>query len=401
MTIVMPQEVERIIATLERAGFEAYAVGGCVRDSILKRKPNDWDITTNAKPEEVKALFHRTVDTGIQHGTVTVMITRTGYEVTTYRLDGDYSDHRHPKSVQFTADLAEDLRRRDFTINAMAYNERTGVVDLYQGQEDLKNHIIRAVGNPLERFEEDALRILRAVRFAAQLGFSIEEETYAAAKSLSHHLASISKERIREELEKILQSHHPEYVKYLNDLGTMEWIFPAYPLNYVRILSLLKKVPEKVEMRTAAFFYLGKKASDPSSVAEKAMKELRYDNETKKKVLNYIRFVKEKVDENPVTLRRLMHQYETMPFKDLLLFYGLVKHEDLTCVLRIVNQIFRNEDCYSLKTLKITGSDLIFMGIPQGKMLGEILNRMLDMVIENPELNNREILRTFAENLKN
>ena len=170
-SITLPENVKRIIRTLETAGFEAYAVGGCVRDALLNRVPQDWDITTSALPEEVKRLFPRTVDTGIEHGTVTVMRGQEGYEVTTYRIDGTYEDFRHPDSVTFTRNLGEDLLRRDFTINAMAYNESTGLVDLFDGMKDLQAGIIRAVGNPAERFSEDALRILRAVRFAAQLGF--------------------------------------------------------------------------------------------------------------------------------------------------------------------------------------------------------------------------------------
>lgn len=174
MVFEIPQKVEIIINILEKAGYEAYAVGGCVRDALLGRTPNDWDITTSAKPEQVKALFHRTVDTGIAHGTVTVLLEKEGFEVTTYRVDGEYEDGRHPKEVTFTACLEEDLKRRDFTINAMAYNPRKGLVDLFEGQKDLENKVIRCVGDPLERFTEDALRIMRAVRFSAQLGFFLE-----------------------------------------------------------------------------------------------------------------------------------------------------------------------------------------------------------------------------------
>ena len=177
--IFMPPQVERILERLNEKGFEAYAVGGCVRDSLLGRQPEDWDITTSARPEQVKALFRRTIDTGILHGTVTVMMDGAGYEVTTYRIDGEYADGRHPKQVVFTPDLLEDLKRRDFTINAMAYSPETGIVDAFGGMEDLKAGIIRCVGNPIDRFTKDALRILRAVRFSAQLGFEIEAEPWS------------------------------------------------------------------------------------------------------------------------------------------------------------------------------------------------------------------------------
>ena len=194
--IDIPKSVKLIIDILEKNGYEAFGVGGCVRDTILDRKPQDWDITTSALPNQVKELFYRTIDTGIQHGTVTVLIKGVGYEVTTYRIDGEYNDSRHPESVEFTADLIEDLKRRDFTINAMAYNPGIGLVDAFDGIGDIEKKEIRCVGNPRERFGEDALRILRAVRFSAQLGFHIEEGTMEAIKELAGTLENISAERI-------------------------------------------------------------------------------------------------------------------------------------------------------------------------------------------------------------
>lgn len=206
MNIKLPEAVREIIGCLENAGHEAYAVGGCVRDTLLGRKPEDWDITTSAKPPEIKQFFKRTIDTGIQHGTVTVLINHVGYEVTTYRIDGEYEDNRHPKQVEFTGNLTEDLQRRDFTINAMAYNERTGLVDAFDGVGDLTRGVIRCVGNPGMRFDEDALRMLRAVRFSGQLGFSIDGQTREAIIERAHHLKKISAERIRVELTKLLVS---------------------------------------------------------------------------------------------------------------------------------------------------------------------------------------------------
>ena len=197
MNIQVPEKVNMIIETLLAHGFEAYAVGGCVRDGLLGREADDWDITTSAGPYEVKALFRRTIDTGIQHGTVTVMLDKEGFEVTTYRIDGEYEDGRHPKEVLFTKNLEEDLKRRDFTINAMAYNEQTGMVDIFGGVQDLKDKIIRCVGVAGDRFDEDALRIMRAFRFSAQLGFSIEENTRIAAAERAENLKKISAERIR------------------------------------------------------------------------------------------------------------------------------------------------------------------------------------------------------------
>ena len=228
MQINYPANVRKIIDTLQDKGYEAYAVGGCVRDSILGRIPNDWDITTNALPEEVKKLFRRTIEVGIEHGTVKVMIGNEGYEITTYRIDGEYEDGRHPKEVTFTASLSEDLRRRDFTINAMAYSEKTGLVDLFGGTYDLNAGIIRAVGDPEERFTEDALRILRALRFSATLGYEIEKGTVDAIRKLAPTLSKISAERIRDELEKLICSDHPDRMRTAYELGVTKVFFPEW-----------------------------------------------------------------------------------------------------------------------------------------------------------------------------
>ncbi|MBQ7469999.1 MAG: CCA tRNA nucleotidyltransferase, partial [Pseudobutyrivibrio sp.] len=224
----LPADVSKIINILESNGHEAYAVGGCVRDCILGKIPHDWDITTSALPETVKSLFDRTFDTGIEHGTVTVLLHGVGYEVTTYRVDGKYEDGRHPKEVTFTASLEEDLKRRDFTINAMAYNETKGLVDLFGGEADLEAGIIRAVGNPTERFTEDALRMLRALRFSAQLGFDIEANTYQAIKDLAPTLERISAERIQVEMVKLITSDHPERMRDVYETGLTKVFFPEF-----------------------------------------------------------------------------------------------------------------------------------------------------------------------------
>lgn len=227
-SIEIPKPAEEIIETLNSHGFEAYVVGGCVRDSLLGKKPQDWDITTSAKPQEIKTVFGRTIDTGIAHGTVTIMRGKEGYEVTTYRIDGEYEDGRHPKDVTFTSNLEEDLKRRDFTINAMAYHPRTGLIDIFEGIQDLENKKIRCVGNPMDRFTEDALRILRAVRFSAQLGFTIEPQTRAAIKNIAPNLIHISKERIQMELTKLLLSNHPNYVKLVFEYGITPYISKTF-----------------------------------------------------------------------------------------------------------------------------------------------------------------------------
>ena len=228
--IKMHGKVNNIIGVLQEAGFEAYAVGGCIRDSLLGRTPNDWDITTSAKPMEVKALFSHTIDTGIQHGTVTILLDREGFEVTTYRIDGEYEDGRHPKEVSFTGSLEEDLKRRDFTINALAYNETAGLIDIFEGQKDLKDGIIRCVGNAEERFTEDALRMLRAIRFSAQLGYRIEENTLTAIHKLAGNLEKISAERIQTELLKLMVSPHPDYLRTAYECGVTKVFFPEFNL---------------------------------------------------------------------------------------------------------------------------------------------------------------------------
>ena len=226
--IVIPEQVNSILESLQKAGYEAYVVGGCVRDALLGREPHDWDITTSALPTEVKNVFPRTVDTGLQHGTVTVLCGGTGYEVTTFRVDGVYEDGRHPKEVTFTPSLKEDLRRRDFTINAMAYNNASGLVDLFGGQQDLENGVVRAVGDPVQRFTEDALRIMRAIRFSAQLGYEIEPGTLKAAEILAPNLQKISSERIREELEKTLVSDRPELLRTAWAAGITKEFIPEF-----------------------------------------------------------------------------------------------------------------------------------------------------------------------------
>lgn len=311
MVIQLPEDVRFIIHTLQDAGHEAYAVGGCVRDSLLSRTPDDWDITTSARPEETKALFRRTIDTGIQHGTVTVMLKKTGYEVTTYRVDGEYEDGRHPKEVVFTANLIEDLKRRDFTINAMAYNEESGLVDAFTGKKDLEEGIIRCVGDADERFTEDALRIMRAVRFSAQLGFSMEDKTKAAIRGHAENLRKVSAERIQTELTKLVTSPHPEYLRSAWETGITAVFLPEFdrlmctpqknPHHCLNVgehtLRAMQAVrPDKILRLAMLFHDFGKPdcasadengtdhfhghGAVSSKMAEEILKRLRYDNDT-------------------------------------------------------------------------------------------------------------------------
>ena len=286
--IEMPYEAEWIIKKIRERGFEAFAVGGCVRDTLLGRTPGDWDITTSAKPEEVKEIFGKTVDTGLQHGTVTIIKNRKGYEVTTYRIDGEYRDGRHPDSVEFTSSLLEDLKRRDFTINAMAYSHETGIVDAFDGMGDLEKKVIRCVGCPRDRFTEDALRILRAIRFAAQLGFSIEGETYGAIREIAPNLKNVSKERIQVELTKLLTSAHPEKISMVEDTGISPYVTGDFPLVFQterermaggtsgpEPFSCLALLPPEKSMRWAGFL----RHMEPDMV-RRILKGLKLDNET-------------------------------------------------------------------------------------------------------------------------
>lgn len=245
MKMNIPEPARMIIDRLNEHGYEAYVVGGCVRDMILKREPGDWDITTSARPEQVKALFTRTLDTGIQHGTVTIMVGKEGYEVTTFRVDGDYTDGRHPDTVTFTPSLEEDLKRRDFTINAMAYNHNTGLVDIFGGREDIARKVIRCVGNPTERFTEDALRILRAIRFSAQLGFEIEDATRQAITEIAPNLIHVSKERIQVELTKLLLSDRPQTMKLVYETGISPYVSETFHKMGEMLADMPITVPAK------------------------------------------------------------------------------------------------------------------------------------------------------------
>ena len=278
----MPKGAEFIIRSLENAGFEAYIVGGCVRDGILGRDPEDWDITTIAKPDEIKRIFSHTVDSGIEHGTVTVLVPPEevergirSFEVTTYRIDGEYTDHRHPNAVSFTGSLEEDLARRDFTINAMAYHMERGIIDPFHGQEDLEKKIVRAVGKAKDRFAEDALRMMRGIRFSAQLDFSLDEEAYLGIESLKESLENVSKERIAVELWKLLASAHPDKVEMFFSTGLAPYITEDFPkIQESRIPKLLPFAPVEKIVRFGLFL------RNVPDLARKILRDLKLDRES-------------------------------------------------------------------------------------------------------------------------
>lgn len=442
--IKMPGKVNKIIGVLQEAGFEAYAVGGCIRDSLLGRTPNDWDITTSAKPMEVKALFSHTIDTGIQHGTVTILLDREGFEVTTYRIDGEYEDGRHPKEVSFTGSLEEDLKRRDFTINALAYNETAGLIDIFEGQRDLKDGIIRCVGNAEERFTEDALRMLRAIRFSAQLGYRIEENTLAAIHKLAGNLEKISAERIQTELLKLMVSPHPDYLRTAYECGVTKVFFPEFdlametPQNHPHhcynvgehILHSLLEVPaDKVLRLTMLLHDIAKPQC--LTVDEKGithfhgheemgaemsrviLRRLRMDNDTTDKVCRLVRF--HDYGNGVAPDRRIVRRAVNKIGEDLFDDFLLVKKADLlaqSMYLReeklsnlaawdtCYREIREAEECVSLRTLAVNGRDLIAAGLQPGRELGDILKQLLDEVLETPEKNEKDYLISRAKELR-
>ena len=394
MHITLPTKVKQIISKLEKADFEAYAVGGCVRDSILGRSPEDWDITTSAKPEEVKRLFNATIDTGLQHGTVTVVIEKEGFEVTTFRLDGDYTDGRHPDRVAFTSSLTEDLRRRDFTINAMAYSEKRGLIDEFDGERDLEDGVIRAVGDACERFSEDALRMLRAIRFAGQLNFKIADETFDAIKELSPNIAKVSVERIAKELEKLLLSDNPEYIALVYETGIFSVIAPEVAMLFENgeISTSIKALsrasfPEKKELYQIRLAILLEGLG--ADKAAKLLKRLKLDNDTINTVKKLLGLSLREVENNETDMRRTVKEagHKMMP-----LLLEMRRAKGLKDNKEMYQTVIDNGYCTSISELNINGKDLMDAGIPKGALIGSTLERLLELVIEKPELNTRESL---------
>ena len=403
MYIEIPENVKKILSILEQAGFPAYVVGGCVRDSVLGRKPKDWDITTKALTADVKKLFRRTIDTGIEHGTVTVMFGSEGYEVTTYRIDGTYEDSRRPKEVTFTSDLKEDLRRRDFTINAMAYNPKDGLVDVFEGIKDSKEKIIRAVGDPRERFKEDALRMMRALRFCAQLGYKIEEETKNAISEMAEDLCKISTERIQVELVKLLESTHPETIKEGYLLGITKVILPEFDELFCRneqgmkVIKAMKMVPSDKVYRLAILF--GEMGEE---TANQICRRLKMDNATRKKVVKIIKYQDHELSEESTFIRKAIFEVgeEIYPYlyhiQRARILTGLQKEgkdwSQLEQSKIKYEDIIKRGDCLSLEGLALDGKDIISLGIKPGKEVGRILYALLDKVLEDQELNTKERL---------
>ena len=392
----IPERVRRILAALEGAGYEAYAVGGCVRDSVLGREPQDWDITTSAAPREVKALFRRTVDTGIAHGTVTVLSGGDHFEVTTYRVDGTYSDGRHPDSVRFTPLLSEDLRRRDFTINAMACAADGTIVDLFGGREDLQNRLIRCVGDPDERFTEDALRILRAVRFSAQLDFQIEERTWNALRRHAPNLVHVSRERIFAELNKTILSDHPEKLMQVYEAGISPYLGGLFPgVSADHRAALLARDPA-VRWAALCAEFTGERVSA-------LLRGLKSDGRTIRNASLLVEELKRALPGSASDCRKRLSEIGPERFRDLLslkkLGYGAeaeggraAAEAAAAYAERAVEIILASGDCISRDTLAVSGRDLISAGIRPGPEIGHAMDELFRYVLEHPEENRKETL---------
>lgn len=448
MEIHIPTGARKIIARLEQHGYEAYIVGGCVRDSLMGKRPSDWDICTSARAEEMMALFEdkRVIPTGIQHGTLTILAEDGAYEVTTFRIDGEYLDHRHPKSVAFTRELAEDLSRRDFTINAMAWHPERGLIDLFGGVEDLRDRLVRAVGDPLQRFNEDGLRMLRMVRFATVLDFDYDPATYDAVRKQGHLLQYISKERIQVELNKILLAAHPARgLEDLYTLGMYPYIIPlmCHTVGFAQrgghhfldvfehsLLAVGVIAPELVLRLTMLLHDIGKPfvwdsseslsydrfddhAAVSAKLAGKILRDLKYDNATRKDVVELIAHHNDILLPDPVNVRRALARLGEVQTRRLvqvkvadLIAHDLAGEREKILALfaeisDVIDEVVARGDCTSVKALAIGGQDMMALGL-SGRAIGQMLNAALELVLEKPEMNTRETLLNWVRgNLEN
>lgn len=375
----IPCEIETIIETLEKNGFEAYIVGGCVRDILLGISPHDFDITTSALPEEIKRIFDKTVDTGIKHGTVTV-ITENGtpVEITTYRTEDGYDDMRHPKKIEFVRNIREDLSRRDFTINAMAYNSSRGLVDLFGGQIDINKKTLKAVGEPKKRFSEDALRIMRLFRFSSTLNFKIERKTYKSALELCKNLKNISPERIWSELSKALMGDNPNSLLPLIKSGGLK----SFGIHGNRNIKKLSSLEKKEELRFFAF------CNHLNLDCPEIVKKLKIKNSIK----NYcekaekILFINKKSTDSEIKL--------ALSICDADVLFDICEYKNLASIKEKAKRIIKSAEPYKISHLAISGNDLLKMGV-KDKQIGKVLNELCQNVREHPENNNIESLKNI------
>ena len=397
--IKLPNEISTAINTLENNGYKAYLVGGSVRDYIMGNDVSDYDITTNATPENIHDIFDKCIDTGISHGTVTVIINHTHIEITTFRCDGKYSDHRRPDNVEFSLNIEDDLSRRDFTVNALAYNPKSGITDLFGGMKDIENKILKCVGNAETRFEEDALRMLRLIRFCSKLGFDAGKETLAALLKKENLIKYVSKERIREEIIKTFMSDYPQKVILFKDSKILDFVFECdfFEKTDDTILSNIKTLPSVHIVRMAYILY--SLYSDDAEKSKNILSTLKFSNNEKHQITKIIGFVNYCI-KNPdlfsdtYKVKKSMSNFGRdaicMAF-DILSLYG-----DVCAFKEIFDSIERNNEPYLISHLDIDGKDLISIGI-KGTLIGDCLDYLLDMVTINPSLNKKEFLIKEAE----
>lgn len=392
MNMTIPKNVKYIIDTLYSHGYEGFMVGGCIRDKLLNKEPMDYDIATSAPPEITQKLFSKTIPTGLQHGTITILIDNIPYEVTTYRVDGTYSDNRKPDKVTFVSSIKEDLARRDFTINAFAYNHKEGLIDYFSSKEDLNNKIIRCVGIPDKRFKEDALRMLRAIRFSSQLNFDIEENTFKSIKDNSSLITSISNERIRSELSKILLSNNAYLGIYnLQVTGLLKYIFPFELHLDDKIDNLPKELPCRL-----SYLFVGVKSNEALDI----LKKLTFDNKTIDSAIKILDFYSNlDLCSSKADCKKLINKVGHTNIFSLLKFYEVLNSINLSNLELMINTIFNNNEALIIRDLNINGNDLKRELNICGKNLGTTLNYLLDEVIDENVTNEYSELLNKAKEL--
>ena len=442
MNITLPSTIEYVLSALENNGYECFIVGGCVRDFLMGKMPHDYDVTTSATPEQIKECFkcHKVIETGIKHGTITVVINGENIEITTYRIDGDYKDNRHPEQVEFSKNIEDDVKRRDFTINSIAYNPRSGFVDLFNGRTDIENGVITCVGNADERFNEDALRILRALRFASVLGFDISYETSDSIHKNKALIGNVSMERIWIEFKKLICgiNAHKVFLEYVDVIGVFipeilktvgfEQNNPYHCYNvFEHTVNALKNAPDDVIIRLAAFFHdIGKPcvySQDENGVghfyshgkvseeiANAALTRLRCDNFTKEKVCMLVKYHDRPIELNERAIKKLLTKLSFEDVRSLLVLKRcdiLAQSPDihnercayLDKIGELVDKIEADDACLSLHSLSIDGNDLKLLGIKEGRAIGELLDLVLDSVINEKLPNEKDALLDYVKNL--
>lgn len=439
MNIIIPKDVEKIIEHLNSAGYEAYVVGGCVRDSIMEKTPHDWDICTSATPEVVKSLFSHTTDYGMKHGTITVFADKEGYEITTFRAETDYSDHRHPDTVEFVADLKSDLSRRDFTINALAYNNKSQLIDMFNGLDDIRNQMIRCVGNADERFKEDALRILRALRFAATLGFDIEDKTSEAIHYNVHLLKYIAEERKRDELMKLLGGNYTtkillEYSDVIAEVIPEIQLCVGFNQNnryhcydvYEHMVHAVENGITPIEKFALLIHDIGKPhcytedkkgghfyghPAISEEIAKNVVSHLKFDNDSKKTILELVKYHDIEIPITKKSVLKLLNRLgkeRALQLMDVKLA-DILAHapgtqdaliEKWKIFNRLLGEVLVEEDCFSRKNLAVNGNDIKALGVAEGPEIGQIIQTLMDEITSEQIANEKEVLLNRANELK-